>query len=93
MPFSKSIIPFILALAIAPALAQENETQADPASETENKEAGNSEAPPSKIEKKAPSADDTSTKKKPKKAKKSTDTFIPSEEISEDLSVSFPVDI
>ncbi len=44
-------------------------------------------------EEKQTKTEDTSKEKPEKAPQKSTDTFNPTEEISEDLSVSFPVDI
>ncbi len=69
-----------LMLTGSPAQAQDDNTEAEAAKETE-------------VKAQAQEKPATEEKKKTTQTKKTNDTFIPSEEISEDLSVSFPVDI
>lgn len=50
-------------------------------------------APPATMQKQAPPQADKNDKIKPSEGNKSPDTFIPSEQLSNDQSASFPVDI
>jgi hypothetical protein len=79
-----AVAMLILGLGASMAQAQDEaqETEAAPAAETSENAAETTEAPPAR-------AEETQTESRRGRPQK----FEPSEEISEDLSVSFPVDI
>ena len=75
-------ISLLSCLVLSSAVAQAQETSEETKTEKETK-----------VETEAKATSAPTPKKKNTNIKKTNDTFIPSEEISEDLSVSFPVDI
>lgn len=78
-----AILACLLAGGLAPALAAESETPPPPELEVEANDAGASKT-----------ADEADRQENPRETDEETpEVFVPTEDISEDLSVRFPVDI
>jgi len=88
MPIFLRTVIFVLAFTTACVFAQEQQTEQDDSSNAQKATEQNSDQ-----QTQEGTENTTGETTDPATTTASQDTFVPSEEISEDLSVSFPVDI